>query len=85
MRSSAEGFRMVKELCSNIQDLYKMAKKSTDKFNTPWAPSGPERIAPRIPPAQGVLFGCATLCAKWPELRAIGYLKFAYKRCASLR
>ena len=68
MRSSAEGFRMVKELCSNIQDLYKMAKKSTGKPNTPWAPSGPERIAPRIPPALlddvcvCVCVFCASLC-----------------------
>jgi len=31
------------------------------------------------------VFGCATLCVKWPELRAIGYLEFAYEICASLR
>ena len=51
MHSSAEGFRMVKELCSNIQDLYKTAKQGRLQPNTPWAPSGPVRIAPRIPPA----------------------------------
>ena len=46
MRSSAEGFRMVKELCSNIQDLYKTVKQGRLQPNTPWAPSGPVRILP---------------------------------------
>ena len=52
MRSSAEGFRMVKELCSNIQDLYIYitAKQGRLEPDTPWAPSGPVRIASRIPP-----------------------------------